>query len=196
MIDNRLRPRAHLHFSEEVKSRFAYLGAFGIRLAHSEATIIRYESSKICLNIYHGRRSYEIALEIAPRRAPLKTYSVSEALRLISPGQARVYRHYAAHTAEGVAEGVRRLSILWHECLDAGLLDEKELFSRLDLQRQCLNRDYSLEIELRHARKEAELAWKQREFKKVAQLLLPLQAHLSPSELKKLKYATEHREPL
>lgn len=183
--------RSLLRFADEVKAHFAFLETLGFRCVRAEATLVRFESSTASINIYHGRQSYEIGLEIE-FAAVGDAYSFSELLRLVDNKQAEQYRNYSTHTAQGVVEGVRKLAELFQKCVDAGILNDSQLFSRLKLQRGEWAKNYALETQLEQARKKSELAWAEKDFAKVFQILAPLQEHLTPSDLKKLEYAKKH----
>ena len=188
MAENQTTNRALLRFADEVKKHFAFLETFGFRCARSEATLVRFESPKLAISVFHGRKSYEISLEIESAQGS-ETYSFSEILRLVHDDRAEQYRDYATHIVEGVAEGVRQLAELFRKCVDAGIFNDSELFSRLKLQREDSARNYALETQLEQARKKSESAWAEKDFEKVVQALAPLQEHLNPSDLKKLEYA-------
>jgi len=183
--------RSLLRFADEVKARFAFLETLGFRCVRSEATWVRFEISKLVISVYHDQQSYEISLAIESVRGS-DSYSFSEILRLVHNERAEQYRDYATHTVEGVAEGVRQLVELFRECLDAGILNDSELFLRLKLQREEWARKYALETQLEQALKKSESAWAEKDFGKVVRVLAPLQEHLSPSDLKKLEYAKKH----
>jgi hypothetical protein len=191
MAENHVTDRALLHFADEVKARFGFLETFGFRCARSEATLVRFESPKLAVSIFHGRQSYEISLEIENAQGS-ETHSFSEILRFVHNERAEQYRDYATHTVEGVAEGVRQLAELFQKCVNAGILGDSELFSRLKLQREEWARNYALETQLEQVRKKSESAWAEKNFEKVVQVLAPLQEHLNPSDLKKLEYAKKH----
>lgn len=189
---NHVTDRSLLRFPEEVKRQFAFLEALGFRCVRAEPTLVRYESPAIGINIHQGRKSYEIGLEIEPMQMPTESYPFSAILRLVDAKRGESYRNYAAQTVEGVAEGVRQLAGLLHECTDAGILKDQQLFPRLKLQRGEWSRNYALEVELRQARNKLESAWAKKDFQKVVQILSPLEEHLHPAELKKLEYAKKH----
>ncbi len=183
--------RALLRFSDEVKARFAFIETLGFRCVRSEATLVRFESTKLAVTVYHENLSYEISSAIESVHGS-DAYSFSEVLCLVNGERIEQYRDYAAHTVEGVAEGVRRLAELFRKCVDAGILNDRELFPRLKLQRSEWAKNYTLEIQLKQARNKSESAWAEKDFGKVVQALSPLQEHLDPSELKKLEYAKKH----
>lgn len=180
--------RSLLRFPEEVKTHFAFLESKGFRCVRSKATEVQFDSAELTVHIYHDRKSYEISLQIENVRGS-DSYSFSEILRLVHNDRAKHYRDYATHTLEGVAQGVRQLAELFRECVDAGILDDSELFSRLKVQRNEWARSYALETQLEQARKNSESAWTEKNFGKVIEILAPFQEHLNPSDLKKLEYA-------
>jgi hypothetical protein len=192
MSVDRVIDRSFLRFPEEVKERFAFLKALGFCDVLVEVSLVRYEAPTMGINVFHGRRSYEIGLEIESMQVPIESYSISEILRLVDIKGAENYRNFMAHTVEGVAEGVHRLAILLRECIDAGIFSDKQFFPRLKLQQDTLTKDYWFKMEFKQARHESESAWAKKDFGKVVQILSPLQEHLNPSDLKKLEYAKKH----
>lgn len=188
MNTEHITDRSLLRFADEVKTHFAFLDSKGFRCVRSEATLVQFDSAEVAISIHHGRQSYEISLQIENVRGS-DSYSFSEILRLVHNERAEQYRDYATHTVEGVAEGVRQLAELFRECVDAGILDDSELFSHLKLQRGEWARNYALETQLEQARRKCESAWTEKNFGKVIEVLTPFQEHLNPSDLKKLEYA-------
>lgn len=188
MTSKFISDRSLLRFSEEVKSRFSFIEPLGFRCVRSEATLVRFESSKIAITVYHEKLSYEISSAIEKMHGS-DVYSFSEVMCLVNGERIEQHRDYAAHTVEGVAEGVRKLADLFRKCVEAGILNDSELFYRLKLQREEWTRSYSLDTQLEQARKIAALAWAEKDFRRVVQALSPLQEHLDATDLKKLKFA-------
>ena len=189
MATERVTDRSVLRFAEAVKERFAFLETLGFRCVRSEATFVRFESSRVAINIFHGRHSFEIDLEIEPAQSPTDVYSFSEILRLVDREQAEHSRSYATHTAQGVVEGVRQLAELFQWCIATGILNDDQLFSRLKLQKKELVKNYALETELFQARRTAEAAWRTKDYAAVVKALKPLRAALTATEAGKLEYA-------
>jgi hypothetical protein len=188
----RVIDRTPLRFAEAVKSHFAFLETMGFRCARSEATFVRFESPNVGISIYHGRHSFEIDLEIESLSSPTDTYSLSEILRLAGHEQTAQSKNYAAHTVQGVAEGVRQLAVLFQRCIAAGILSDDELFSRLKVQKKELTTKYALEVDLFQARRRAETAWGQKDYSTVVNILKPLRASLTAVEVGKLEFAEKH----
>ena len=189
MSAEHLNERSVLRFAEEVRSRFAFLESLGFRCVRSEATFVRYESPMIGVNMYHGRQSYEIGLEIESATSPVGSYSMSEILHLADQTKADGYRKYTTRTVAGVADGVSRLANLFHLCIANGILNDKQLLSRLRLQKKKLAVGYSHEVEWRQARRKSEAAWREKDYAKVVKALRPLRAALTAIEVAKLEFA-------
>lgn len=186
MSTERVTDRSVLRFAEEVKDRFSFLETLGFRHVHSEPTFVRFESPRANVNVYHGRRSFEIGLEI---ESATDAYSFSEILRSVDREQGEQYRDYATHTAQGVAEGVAKLAGLFQRCIASGILNDKQLFARLKVQRKEIAAKYALEVELRQARRAAEAAWHKKDYAAVVAALKPLRAALTATEVGKLEFA-------
>lgn len=184
--------RSLLRFADEVTDRFAFLDGQGFRRVHAEDTLVRFESRRLTISIYHGRQSYEIGLEVESPASPDDRYSFSELLRLVDQERAQRYRSFAAHNVQGVSDGVRQLAENFRKCLASGILDDNRLFSRLKQQREALNRDYAKDVELQQARRKADDAWRQKDYSLVVKNLKPLRDSLSPSEVAKLEFAEKH----
>jgi len=56
--------RRQLGFEEPVLSNFDFLRSHGLKLVESAPTLVRFESREVFVNLYHGRASYEIGVEI------------------------------------------------------------------------------------------------------------------------------------
>lgn len=184
--------RQSLHFAEMVERNFAFLAAHGFKRVQSEPTFVRFESGCLYLNVYHGRQSYEIELEIGPCGTSNASYSMSDLIRLLEPKKADEYRRYAAHIAKDVAKGVERLASLFRRYVDAGVFDDGKIFERLQKNRNAAVHDYWKETALTHARQQLDVAWHAKNYAKIIELLEPLRSDLTSTELKKLKYAKKH----
>ena len=153
MTPGHLNDRSILRFPEEVKGQFSFLETRGFRRKRAGPTLVRYQSPMMGVNIYHGRQSFEVGLEIDSISSPTVTYSFSEILCLVDREKDEQYKNYATHTAQGVAEGVGQLANLLQRCVAAGLLEDKQLFTRLKTQRGEIAKAYALETQLETRRR-------------------------------------------
>jgi hypothetical protein len=188
MANDRSSP---IRFAELVEDNFHFLQAHGFKCVQSEPTFVRFESGRICVNVYHGRRSFEIGLEIGPLGAGSSeiSYSMSEIIRLVEPSKADGYRNYAAQTPEDIGEGVHRLAISLRRYVDAKVLDDPGLVERLTNNRTAWAHNYAKEVNLTQARGKLDAAWHVKDYAKVVEVLEPFRAYLTPTELMKLEYA-------
>ena len=184
--------RDALGFAESVQRHFKFLKLHGFQVVHYEPTFVRYESSLFFINLYHGRRSFEIGLELGRIAIPedeAQPYPMSALLEVVGFSDAKNYRNYAARTLQTVDAGVAKLSKLFREQLSDDLLRRHNLFSALKHQRNARGEALALETSLEQARRVLETAWHIKDYKKVVKTLLPLYNHLTPAERKKLEYA-------
>jgi hypothetical protein len=189
MIDRRA-----MRFAETVEEAFSFLELHGFKRIKSEPTFVRFATQRIRLDVYHGRQSFEVGLEIASLEAGSddKSYSMSEIIRLVEPSKADEYRNYAAQSAAEVGEGVRRLAARVRRYVDAGVLDNPRFFRLLQENREKWAQNYAREVNLTQVRRQLEIAWHAKDYPKVVTLLHPLRATLTPTELQKLEYAEKH----
>jgi len=183
--------RSLLGFADEAKRCFAFLEKLNFKCVQIESTIVRWESQKIAINVYHGRSSYEIGVTIEELNST-DCYPFPSILRLINKELGEQYKVYAAHTALNVTEGVTKLAELFNKCADTGILNDSSLFSRLKIQRAECSKMYALDVQLEQARNKAAGVWKEKNFQKFIDILAPFQNQLSSVELKKLEYAKTH----
>lgn len=53
-------------------SSFDFLRAYGLKPVEEDVTFVRYESDAMFVNVYHGRGSFEIGVEIGRLDRPEK----------------------------------------------------------------------------------------------------------------------------
>ena len=79
--------RWKLGFKEAVSANFKFLRKFGFHRARAEATFIRYETvrfltkKRLFVNVYHGRGSYEMGVQIGPIDHEEQAVTVAEIVR-------------------------------------------------------------------------------------------------------------------
>src|SRR5215471_1441934 len=54
--------RGQLGFQEAV--RFSFLNSYGFKTVQEQTTFVRFESATVFVNVYHGRASFELGVEI------------------------------------------------------------------------------------------------------------------------------------
>lgn len=187
--------RSALLFAESAQKHFAFLQAQGFNCVDSDPTFARFESSSLFVNIYHGRRSFAIGLELGrlgnddDEKQPYPMPALLEAVGATTA--AENYRYYMTHTPDGVDNGLAELAKLFFDHVSQGLCNT-ELFRVLKEQGQARIYKYAHEIELRQMRRKLDIAWHAKDYAKIAELLPPFRSVLTPVELHKLEYAKKH----
>lgn len=195
--------RSDLGFVDAVLEQFAFLESFGLLLTKSEPTFVRFESEERFVNVFHGRSSYEIGVEVgrwvgvedgvAEEKFPL---AYLDALRQREAGSS--VRGLTAVSREQVASFVAEFAG-WAQALlpDALSRSSDRVFAELQAE---VVRQSQLFLQGKRAdvlRERAALAWREGDFYSVvlaySEILeeLPL-VSLRPSELKRLQYAERH----
>src|ERR1700745_1748803 len=107
--------RAQLGFKDAVLSNFRFLNDFGLRPIEEKVTLVRYESSEAFVNVYHGRASYELGVEIGRLKEPEAKVSIFDVVRWAGVEKAEGFgKHvmFQVSSREGVEEFVPKLAAL------------------------------------------------------------------------------------
>src|SRR5262245_56371958 len=86
-----LTHRRPLGFARAAEEAFRFLSDHGFRLQGSDVTILRYVSEGVFLNVYQGRSSYELGVEVGPLQSgdrAVQGYSIESFVRLMNPLEA------------------------------------------------------------------------------------------------------------
>lgn len=182
--------RSQLRFSKTVLSEFIFLTKeynFSCKLC--EDTFVRYESDKVFVDIFHGRVSYEVGLQLGLLKYGRDTgYGLGSIISFTDPEKGNKFRYCMTSTPEGVRKGVRKTAQLLKKYGDKALLGDSIVF-------QWLSEDvekYWAEREAKQIRPKAEKAFRDKDFKNAAKLYKSIEHSLTLAEEKKLKYAIKN----
>ncbi len=186
--------RAQLGFKDTVLSNFKFLGDFGLRPMEEKVTFVRYESSEVFLNVYHGRASYELGVEIGRLKVPESKVSIFDVVRWAGAEQAEGFgKHvmFQVSSREGVQEFVPKLAALVKKYAIPLLRgDESAYGSALEFRAK----QYADEVKqgnLNVVRGKAEEAWHAKDYAQVVERYGPVREELTEVETKKLAYAEQ-----
>jgi hypothetical protein len=180
--------RENLNFANLVKERFAFLRDLGFVDIESLPTILRYRKGDIEVDVYHGRRSYEIGFGITGQGV---RYSMSEFIRAIDPEFAEQYRYPTATTQEILAEGLTKTAALVKRYCMQALQGDPAFFKMLEIQRKSWAEKYAFDVMAGQLRPKAHEAFRLGKYREAAELYKRIESCLSPAELKKLAIAEE-----
>ena len=177
--------------NEVVRTAFAFLvSSHRFRLVEERENYFRLENDRVVVVlVYDRQRSYEMSVALGLKGDAQPLFDLPEVLR--SRGVAAEQQPAGYQTASD--DVMRRLVAQMSRVLEqhgAALLSGDSLAWReLNALRDAECLDYAQRRDLGFARSKADAAWKKKDFPGVVAALSPLQALLSPVELKRLEYA-------
>lgn len=180
--------RTRFDFASAVSERFAFLDDLGFSRVESLPTLVRFRKGDLEVNVYHGRQSFEIGLEVVRQG---ERYSMSELIRVTDPETAGRYRNFATTTPQGIAEGLRRLKDLAQRYGNPALRGDPEFFTTIESQRKAWMEGYALDVLAGQLRPKAEAAFRKGDYQEAVELYERIRPRLSATELKKLTLARE-----
>ena len=191
--------RYKLGFKEEVLFKFDFLiKEYGFRCVKMEATIVRYESQKVFINLYHGRASYELGFEIGLQPSSLdineRKFTLGEIIELEGVLSDTCNIYYQVSTQEGIKEFVPKMAELIKKYAVNALEGDVSTFEKLEWIQKQRSDKYLKDMELNRIRPKAEEAWHNKRYDEFIRIYEPIQNYISPAEVKKLEYAKKHIE--
>lgn len=187
--------RESLGFKDAVVSSFRFLTDMGLHLVDEKATFVRYESSDVFINIFHGRASYEINVEIGRIRDINNRLSIAGIVDWAGAYNAEGFgRHvmFQTNTRDGIQESVPRLASLVKKYAVPLLRNEDSAWGKaLQLQAHRWN-EYINEVNMTAMREKADAAWRKKDYVRVVELYDAVRQNLTEVEAKKLAYAEHH----
>lgn len=178
-----------LGFAKNVRQRFAFLAEYGFREFQATPTIVQYQKDDLKLNVYHGRRSYEIGAEIQFRG---DTFSLAQMIRASDPDTWNHFRYPQASTQSGVELGVIRIAELMLLYGKPALEKDSKYFANVLIRRETWKKQFAQEVLIEHIRPRARQAFRERRYKQAAQLFEQIAENLTDTEKRKLSYARKH----
>jgi hypothetical protein len=180
------RDRANLNFENAARERFSFLIELGFLEVESSPTLIRYRKGSVEVDVYHGRRSYEIGAGVSYLGT---RYAMADIIRAVDPTAAKAYRDPIASTTESVIAGLDELGTFVERYCLIALQGDSEFFSTLEGKRKVWVEEYWLDSLASQLRPQADDAFRQGDYSKAAELYARFRSCLSPAEVKKLTLA-------
>lgn len=178
--------RSHLKFPETVEDEFSFLKEYGFQIKQREQTFVKYESKDVFVNIFHGRVSYEIGLQVGLLSSGnVSGYGLRSVIGFTDPDIAKKYRYYTTGTHDGVKRGVREIAKLLKTYGDKALRGDSVMFQWLNNYIE----KYWAERKAAQIRPKAEEAFRTKDYSKAADLYKSIEGCLTSAEEKKMKYA-------
>jgi hypothetical protein len=192
--NNSTRTREQLGFAEAVITCFSFLvEEYGLSLVTQETTYLRFESNAVFVNVYHGRLSYEVGVEIGEQQKANSVlergFVLGEIIAMTDYDIGAKFCFYQATTPELIMKSVTQTAELVKAYARPALSGDRSFFEGLSKVRSRMSREYLKEMEMGRVRQEAEVAWREKHYEQLVELYEAVKDDLTPSEIKKLEYA-------
>jgi hypothetical protein len=186
--------RTQLGFTEAVLAAFDFLtNQYGFRVKRIEPTFVRYESPLVFVNIYHGRASYELGVQIGRLADDLSqeesAFSLADILDLNGAQDETCHALLQASTPETINKSVPLLASQIRRHAAPVLRGDPDVLAQLADVQSKKSDQLAKKWKLEDIRKEAQDAWHQKNYARVAELFDSIMEELTPAEAKKLDYA-------
>jgi hypothetical protein len=178
--------RTEYGFTSIVRQRCSFLTAYGFVETKAEPTIVKYRQGELGFNIYHGRQSYEVGIEIGHDD---EMFSMSELIGVVDPEVAKEYRSVAAMSQAALCGAVENAVELVQRYAEGALRDDPEFFAALRRQRESLRDELALDVLARQIRPKADAAFRAGRYGEAAELYQKIVERLSGIERAKLAAA-------
>ena len=183
--------RSRLGFAGAAVKAFGFLvEKLGFHVARQEPTFVRFESAGVFVNIYHGRSSYEIGVEVGPRGGPEgkeERFMLGDILEANRLRQEVAFRR--AETPEEVGRYLPELAQLAERYGIPAFRGDSAFYLQLRDVQTRLSHEFLLAGYLKFARATAAEAASRGEFDKVVAALQPLSEHLEADDQRMLEHA-------
>ena len=191
-MSNLISDRDALQFDSSVTKSFCFLITdYDFQVVRVEPTIVQYETSKVFINIYHGRQSFEIGVEIGLIcRGYDSRFRLPVVLKgLLGKQTKHVQTFYQAHEKHVISHCVQKLALLVKEHCDPVLRGDQSAFNLVEKssfqESNAITQKYSIEP----IKYKADIAWKQKDYESVVSLYGSIKKHLNDIEKKRIDYA-------
>ncbi|MEQ8766971.1 MAG: hypothetical protein RL885_23860 [Planctomycetota bacterium] len=175
-----------LRFPESCQEAFRYLSDWSFRVVRSEDTLVRFESDRVFIQVFHGRTSFEIGLEVGLlRNASRLDHDLSAVIELTDPDAAQRGQPGFASQPTRVATLLTEPAELFRQYGRTVAQGDAEVFRRLE----TIGMKRSESLALRSMVARALEAFRKGDWRTVAEELSSIESVLSPAERKKLEYA-------
>ncbi len=173
---NQEHDRRDLGFAQAANREFEFVQAtFGLVPGSSEPTVVRYVGKGLFLDVWHGRQSYELGLDLGRTGQPEEVanpYHMADLLAVSGDESgSAAYRNFAAVTREAVAKGLARLSSDLQKYGREALDGHAPVFERMAELRSARAHDYAAAVHEVQVRAKIQEAWEAHDYQRTASLL-------------------------
>jgi hypothetical protein len=180
--------RSSLNFADVVKVTFSFLREYGLLEVEATPSLVRYKTTCVEVDIYHGRSSFELGFGITQEGV---RYSLPEFMRLKDPELEQQYRYPTVTTQAALKKFLEKTADLVQTYCIRGLACDSTVFQQLSAQRIIWRKKFALEVMVYQIRPKAYEAFRQKKYGEAAELYKQIESSLTATEAKKLAIANE-----
>ncbi|MEK9843599.1 hypothetical protein [Thalassospira sp.] len=176
-------------FAAIVRKEFEFLARdYGFLLVNDENFDVSFESKDVFFSVnYDARRSYEIDAYFGQKIKRAHTYSLGNLLQMQDKERFLRFSVLQASADEDVKWCVEQLASLVSSLGRKILVNDIQSFETLQELRAENALDYARTLKFEQMRKQAHIAWQQKDYVKLVELFEPFESLLTKSEAMKLK---------
>jgi hypothetical protein len=187
--------RAGLGFKDSVLTSFKFLTDLGLHPVDEKATFVRYESSEVFVNVYHGRASFELGVEIGRVKEPNEAQlTIPEIVAWAGADKTEGRGNHVmfqVSSPEGVREFVPKLADLVQKYAMPFIKGDATAYREALQARSRAADDYVKQVNLKQMRSKTDAAWQAKDYARVTELYSQMRSELSEIESKRLAYAEQ-----
>ena len=180
--------RWRLRFAEAVVREFAFLESeLGFRRTKEETTFVRYESDRLFLNVFHGRGSFEIGVELGRLAEPTTHYRLPILVAALAPEyEGRTV--FQASSQEAVQNCVAEAARLLREKCGAALAGHAEALRLAEQESQAEGERLTLRYQFGATIARADEAWESKDLARAKVLYETAECALDDTRSRRLRY--------
>ncbi len=187
--------RWQLGFPQAVEATFGFLvSKLGFRLVEAQTTLVRYESDHTFVNVFHGRSSYELGVEIGrwievDGELVEEKFALGDVIALDHDLSEVGYRPYATTDKEPLGRFVAQLAD-WTQRFGSRVLNgDPAAFDSLRVQNARRSQQMLEGWRAERLRSAADDAWRRKDWGRVIDAYSEINAELGSVELKRSERA-------
>jgi hypothetical protein len=186
--------RKRLRFAEVAVENFTpILIVHGFVCTEITPYLVRFESTDVQLTIIHDPISYEIGLFVARRNDPSRRFGLRDILEIALGTAQNIGCVFQASDPDRVAAAVKAIAESLGKCGTGVLTGAPVVYQRMaDISRARADA-YTKEVVQSPLREAAKEAWLRHDYARIRELYESIEADLTPSERRRLKYAKDRQ---
>lgn len=175
-----------LGFVDLVLAAFDFLMRLGFVVARREPTFVRFEKENVFINVYHGRASYQVGLELGRLRNG-DMYSLHELFRAMAPDNIELARCQTTDP-EILRQCLVSIGAAIERDCNALLAGDASAFEKVDAAVAPLRKAATLQAQFGATIDRADKAWESKDFKRAAELYAKSTPALDETRMRRLEY--------